>query len=49
MGIPITGDTVDYIFRMCDNDMDNTINYNEFERIFENVIAKGEVEERALF
>mgnify|MGYP002074250524 CR=1 FL=1 len=30
IGIPITADTVDYIFRMVDNDMDNTINLKEF-------------------
>lgn len=30
IGIPITPDTVEYIFRMVDNDMDGTINYNEF-------------------
>lgn len=34
MGIPITSDTVDYIFRMCDNDMDNKISYGEFEKVF---------------
>lgn len=27
MGIPITADTVDFIFRMADNDMDDKITY----------------------
>jgi Ca2+-binding EF-hand superfamily protein len=49
MGIPITADTVDFIFRMADNDMDDKVTYGEFEKVFESVVAKGEVEERALF
>lgn len=28
IGIPITADTVDYIYRMVDDDMNGTINYS---------------------
>ena len=49
MGIQITADTFDFIFRMAANDMDDKVTYSEFEKVFECVFAKGEVEERALF
>lgn len=44
IGIPITADTVEYIFRLCDGDMDNTITYAEFERIFATIVGKSEAE-----
>lgn len=44
IGIPVTSDTVEYIFRMVDNDMDGTINYREFEQIFTQVIGQAEIE-----
>lgn len=40
IGIPITSDTVDYIFRMVDDNMDGNITYNEFEKIFVNIIGQ---------
>lgn len=34
IGIDITQQTIDYIFKICDVDMNNTIDCNEFEKLF---------------
>lgn len=44
IGIDISMNTVDYIFKLCDDDQNGTINCNEFEKLFEDIIRESAIE-----
>ena len=46
LGIDISAQTVDFIFKMCDNDNNGTISCGEFQSLFENIIRESAVEEK---
>ena len=49
IGIDVTASTVDYIFKICDNDMNGTINCNQFEKLFEDIIRDSAIQEKEVF
>lgn len=44
IGIDITMSTIDYIFKLCDDDQNGTISCNEFEKLFEDIIRESAIE-----
>lgn len=38
IGIDITMQTIDYIFKICDDDQNGTINCSEFQKLFDDII-----------
>jgi Ca2+-binding EF-hand superfamily protein len=46
IGIDISMTTVDYIFKVCDDDQNGTINCSEFEKLFEDIIRESAIEEK---
>lgn len=44
IGIDITMNTIDYIFKMCDDDLSGTISCSEFEKLFESIVRESAIE-----
>ncbi len=44
IGIDISMNTIDYIFKICDDDQNGSINCNEFEKLFEDIIRESAIE-----
>jgi Ca2+-binding EF-hand superfamily protein len=49
LGIDITTQTADYIFKMCDDDMSGSISCAEFEKLFDNIIRESIIEDKEIF
>lgn len=46
IGIDISAQTVDFIFKMCDDDMSGTISCSEFQKLFDNIIRESVIEDK---
>ena len=49
IGIDISSQTVDFIFKMCDDDMSGSISCAEFQKLFDNIIRESVIEEKEVF
>lgn len=46
LGIDISASTIDYIFKLCDDDMGGTISCGQFQKLFDNIIRESIIEEK---
>ena len=49
IGIDVTAHTVDYMFKVCDYDMNGQISCSEFEKLFEDIVKESAIEEKEMF
>jgi hypothetical protein len=49
IGIDITPSTIDWIFKMCDDDNSGTISCTEFQKLFDDLIRESAIEEKEMF
>ena len=49
IGIDISMNTIDYIYKVCDDDQNGMISCSEFEKLFEDIIRESAIEEKEVF
>jgi len=49
LGIDISASTIDYIFKLCDDDMSGSISCGEFQKLFDSLIRESIIEEKEIF
>ena len=49
IGIDISAQTVDFIFKMCDDDMSGSISCAEFQKLFDSIIRESAIEDKEVF